>query len=85
MQAPLPILRPRKKRGSWKLILPKPPSNHCGTLFGGRALSLMGKAAHRARRTVVVAASDRIDFHVPVNVDHFVELERALSGPDARR
>lgn len=54
-------------------------SNHYGTLFGGTALSLMGKAAfvaasRRARRAVVMASSEKIDFHLPVKVGQVVEL-----------
>ncbi len=46
-------------------------SNHYGTLFGGDALKLMGKAAfvaaaRHARCKVVMAASDRIEFHQPI-------------------
>jgi len=41
-------------------------ANHYGTVFGGNALSLMGKAAfvaatRRARRNVVMATSDKIE------------------------
>jgi acyl-CoA hydrolase len=62
-----------------EMILPE-QSNHYGTLFGGTALSLMGKAAfiaasRHARQTVVMAASDRVNFHVPVKVGQLVELE----------
>ncbi|GIK49299.1 MAG: acyl-CoA thioesterase [Hyphomonadaceae bacterium] len=54
-------------------------ANHYGTLFGGNALALMGKAAfvaatRRARRPVVMATSDKIEFHVPVRVGELVEL-----------
>jgi len=54
-------------------------ANHYGTLFGGRALSLMGKAAfvaatRRARCAVVMATSERIKFHQPVRVGELVEL-----------
>ncbi|MBS7541262.1 acyl-CoA thioesterase [Ancylobacter lacus] len=54
-------------------------ANHYGTLFGGNALSLMGKAAfvaatRRARCPVVMATSDRTEFHVPVRVGELVEL-----------
>ncbi|MBS0224202.1 MAG: acyl-CoA thioesterase [Proteobacteria bacterium] len=54
-------------------------SNHYGTLFGGTALSLMGKAAfvaasRRARSAVVMAASDKVEFHMPVQVGQIVEL-----------
>jgi acyl-CoA hydrolase len=46
-------------------------ANHYGTLFGGNALSLMGKAAFiaavcRARRNVVMATLDKIDDLVEV-------------------
>jgi acyl-CoA hydrolase len=53
--------------------------NHYGTLFGGTALSLMGKAAfiaanRRARAAVVIARSEQIAFHHPVSVGQLVEL-----------
>jgi len=54
-------------------------TNHYGTLFGGRALALMDKAAfvaasRYARRSVVTACSERIDFHVPVREGQLIEL-----------
>lgn len=54
-------------------------ANHYGTLFGGNALSLMGKAAfvaatRRARRNVVMATSDKIEFHEPIRVGELIEL-----------
>ncbi len=54
-------------------------ANHYGTLFGGNALSLMGKAAfvaatRRARAPVVMATSDKTEFHMPVRVGELVEL-----------
>lgn len=54
-------------------------TNHYGTLFGGHALALMDKAAfvaasRYARRTVVTARSERVDFHVPVEQGMLVEL-----------
>lgn len=54
-------------------------ANHYGTLFGGNALSLMGKAAfvaatRRARCAVVMATSDKVEFHEPVRVGELVEL-----------
>jgi uncharacterized protein (TIGR00369 family) len=59
-------------------------ANHYGTLFGGNALSLMGKAAfvaatRRARTAVVMASSERIDFHVPVRVGELVELDARVA------
>jgi uncharacterized protein (TIGR00369 family) len=54
-------------------------TNHYGTLFGGQALALMDKAAfivasRFARRTVVTASSEKVDFHVPVRQGQLVEL-----------
>lgn len=54
-------------------------ANHREILFGGNALSLMGKAAFIAatrhcRQTVVMAASERIDFRAPIKVGEFAEL-----------
>lgn len=79
MQAPLLNHAPAQGTRFLEVIFPE-QSNHYGTLFGGTALSLMGKAAfiaasRRARRAVVMAASDRIDFHVPVKVGQVVELD----------
>ena len=61
-----------------ELVFPE-QANHYGTLFGRRALSLMGKAAfvaatRRARRAVVMATSDKVQFHEPVRVGELVEL-----------
>ncbi|MGY0505444.1 acyl-CoA thioesterase [Luteimonas sp. e5] len=54
-------------------------SNHLGTLFGGQALAWMDKAAfiaasRHARRTVVTARSEQIDFSAPVPTGAIVEL-----------
>lgn len=54
-------------------------ANHYGTLFGGNALSLMGKAAfvaaaRHARGNVVMATSDKIQFHEPIHVGELIEL-----------
>ena len=54
-------------------------TNHREILFGGNALSMMGKAAFIAatrhcRQTVVMAASERIDFRAPIKVGEFAEL-----------
>lgn len=53
-------------------------TNHYGTLFGGDALKLMGKAAfvaatRRARKVVVMAATHRIDFSTPIREGDMVE------------
>lgn len=54
-------------------------TNHYGTLFGGDALKLMGKAAfvsatREARGVVVMAATNRIDFKAPINGGDMIEL-----------
>jgi len=54
-------------------------SNHYGTLFAGNALALMSKAAfvaatRRARCGVVMAKSEKVEFHLPVKVGELVEL-----------
>jgi acyl-CoA hydrolase len=56
-----------------------PQANHYGTLFGGDALRMLGKAAfiaatRHARSVMVMAASERIDFRSPVRVGEMVEL-----------
>lgn len=55
-------------------------ANHREILFGGNALSMMGKAAFIAatrhcRETVVMAASERVDFRAPIKVGEFADLE----------
>lgn len=54
-------------------------TNHYGTLYGGDALKLMGKAAfiastRHARAVMVMAASDRIDFTSPIHEGEMIEL-----------
>ena len=61
-----------------EMVFPE-QANHYGTLFGGNALNLMGKAAfvaatRRARQGVVMATSEKVEFHVPVRVGELVEL-----------
>jgi acyl-CoA hydrolase len=56
-----------------------PQTNHYGTLYGGDALKMMGKAAFIAatkhtRAVMVMAASDRIDFVSPIHEGEMVEL-----------
>ena len=53
-------------------------TNHLGTLFGGQALAWMDKAAfiaasRYARRTVVTARSEQVDFRLPVRQGQLVE------------
>jgi acyl-CoA hydrolase len=68
---------PRESR-IWEIVFPD-HANHLGTLFGGQALAWMDKAAfiaatRFARRTVVTARSEQVDFHVPVRQGQLVEL-----------
>ena len=54
-------------------------TNHYGTLFGGHALELMDKSAfitasRYARRSMVTASSERIDFQCPVKQGQLVEV-----------
>ena len=61
-----------------EMVFPE-QTNHYGTLFGGQALALMDKAAfvvasRYARRNVVTASSEKVDFHVPVRQGQLVEL-----------
>jgi acyl-CoA hydrolase len=54
-------------------------ANHYGTLFGGSGLGLMAKAAfvaatRRARGAVVMARSDKTDFHTPVRVGELLDM-----------
>lgn len=53
-------------------------ANHLGTLFGGQALAWMDKAAfiaasRYARRTVVTARSEQVDFRLPIRQGQLVE------------
>lgn len=67
-----------------EMVFPE-QTNHYGTLFGGEALALMDKAAfivasRYARRAVVTASSEKVDFHVPVRQGHLVELIARVVG-----
>ncbi|MEP9357245.1 acyl-CoA thioesterase [Sphingomonas sp. KR3-1] len=56
-----------------------PQTNHYGTLFGGEALRMLGKAAFIAatrdtRKVMVMAASERVDFTTPIREGEMIEL-----------
>jgi len=56
-----------------------PQTNHYGTLFGGDALRMLGKAAfitatRHTRAVMVMAASDRVDFTAPVREGEMIEM-----------
>lgn len=75
----------RIRSGSFLEMVFPDRTNHYGTLFGGEALALMDKAAfvvasRFARRTVVTASSEKVDFHVPVRAGQLVELCAEIVG-----
>lgn len=54
-------------------------TSHYGTLYGGDALKMMGKAAfvaatRHARESIVMASSDRIDFRSQIHSGEMIEL-----------
>ena len=54
-------------------------TNHLGTMFCGQALAWMDKAAfiapsRHARRTVVTARSQQVDFKLPIRQGQLVEI-----------
>lgn len=60
-------------------------TNHLGTLFGGQALAWMDKAAfiaasRYAKRTVVTARSDQVDFRLPIRQGQLVETIARVVG-----
>jgi acyl-CoA hydrolase len=60
-------------------------TNHYGTLFGGDALRLMDLAAfvtasRHARRPVVAASSELIDFRLPVRQGQLAEVVGRVTG-----
>lgn len=61
-----------------EIVFP-PQTNHYGTLYGGDALKMMGKAAfiaatRHARAVMVMAASDKIEFKSAIREGELVEL-----------
>lgn len=61
-----------------EMVFP-PQTSHYGTLYGGDALKMMGKAAfiaatRHARATIVMAASERIDFTAQIREGDMIEL-----------
>lgn len=55
-------------------------TNHYGTMFGGKVLDLMDRAAfvsasRYAGLAMVTASTERVDFHVPIKSGHMIELE----------
>lgn len=74
-----PALPDRPRETSFvEMVFPE-QANHYGTLFGGSALSLMGKAAfvaasRYARAAIVMSRTDKVRFHKPVPVGDMIEI-----------
>ncbi len=69
----------RERSGSLMEIVYPEDTNSQGTLFGGHALSLMDRlafivASRFARRPVVTACSEKVEFRSPVRQGELVEL-----------
>jgi acyl-CoA hydrolase len=67
-----------------EVVLPNDANSH-GTVFGGKVLQwidLAGATAavRHARRPVVTAAIERVDFIAPIRVGHFAILTARLNG-----
>lgn len=72
------VVQPDDKLRTVDMVFP-PQTNHYGTLYGGDALKMMGKAAfiaatRHSRAVIVMAASDRIDFRSPIRTGEMIEL-----------
>jgi acyl-CoA hydrolase len=66
-----------------RLVFPD-QANHHGTLFGGEALGMLAAAGsiaatRRARKPVVLAHSDSIDFVAPVQLGAIVETRATVT------
>jgi acyl-CoA hydrolase len=81
--SPLPPLAPPEADPDGLLVMADmvfpPQTNHYGTLFGGEALRMLGKAAFIAstrdtRKVMVMAASERVDFTSPIREGEMIEL-----------
>ena len=72
------VVQPDDRLRTVDMVFP-PQTNHYGTLYGGDALKMMGKAAfiaatRHSRAVIVMAASDRIDFRSPIRTGEMIEL-----------
>lgn len=67
-----------------QVVLPNDANAH-GNVFGGKVMAWIDLAAavvaaRHARRPVVTASFDRVDFIAPIRVGHFAILEARLNG-----
>jgi acyl-CoA hydrolase len=72
-----------------EMVFPEQTS-HYGSLYGGEALATMGKAAFVAatrhcRKTVVMAAAQRVDFESQIQRGEIYELAPAITSSGKRR
>jgi acyl-CoA hydrolase len=65
-------------------------TNHYGTLFGGDALKMMGRAAficatRHSRKAMIMGTSDRIDFKSPIREGEMIEMipQVLMAGGDS--
>ena len=66
-----------------EIVFPE-DTNPYGSLFGGRLVSLMDKAAficatRHARKNCVTASMDRLDFVAPIRKGHIIEIEAHIN------
>lgn len=74
----VPAAEPRQTEARLLEMVFPDHTNHLGTLFGGQALAWMDMAAfiaasRYARRTVVTARSEQVDFRQPIRKGQLVE------------
>lgn len=86
--APAPALAAKRQAESaatmTEVVLPNDANAH-GTVFGGKVLQWIDLAdaivaSRHARRSVVTAAIERVDFIAPIRVGHFAVLAARLNG-----
>lgn len=87
-QVPLPQLAPEDESTVAEIVFPG-HANHRGVLHGGPAMAWMAKAGfvaatRRVRRTVVMAASDELNFKQPAHVGDVVEVSARVIAQGKR-
>lgn len=65
-----------------EMVFPE-QANHYGTLYGSKGLEIMGRAAfiaasRHSRKSVVMAATDKVVFRTPVPVGSLLEFTAAV-------